>query len=128
MEPTQSRPNSDILFAAKDAIGGLEIRADGRGTLTYKGEVVELSREIGRFTLRRVYLGDWVGEGRSSVISLLVGQLQRSQICHRPDCVAPIPRRRQLMAFDRDQPAKYCSVRCQRTEASRRFVQRHKTL
>ena len=113
------------LVAIDTAGGTLRILRDGCGTLSLDDRVIRFGREIGRYALRRIYLGTWGLAADGRIVRRMAAELERCARCRRADCLAPIPENRRLKAFDRDMPAKWCSIRCQRTEAARRYRKRH---
>ena len=117
--------DQDVLVAIEATIGSLHIYDDGRANFCFEGRSMTLGREIGRYALRRLYLGHWGACERAAIQELALA-LERCSRCQRSDCAALIPEERRRKAFDRDTPAKWCSVRCQRTEATRRYLARRK--
>lgn len=114
---------ADNLVAINARNGSLYVRGDGQGRLTIGGANISFGRDVGRYVLRRLYLQQW-SKGPGAVRAL-AAEIERCRLCHRFDCGIPIPALRQQQAFERDHPAKWCSIRCQRTEATRRYRQRH---
>ncbi len=124
----EKRTSSRNLLLTIEAMNdSLHIYDDGRAILRLGSRSVNLGRQIGRYALRRLYLGSW-GElsDAAGVIRSLASELERCRRCQRVDCGSPIPAERQLKAFDRDTPAKWCSIRCQRTESTRRYLARRR--
>lgn len=118
-------PELELLVAIDAAEASLRIWGDGSGTILLNGTEVAFGREIGRFALRRLYLGAWGGETRGlRTIEMMSDELDGCQTCSRSDCRKPIPESRRLNAFERGTPAKYCSKTCQCTEATRRWRNR----
>ena len=96
------------------------VRDDGTGVLSYEGMTFAFSREYGRFALRRYFeVSD--SAPPEDLLHFLWTVFRDEVRCHRLDCSELIPRLRRLAAVDRDQPARFCSIRCQRTEATRRY-------
>ena len=123
---TSLKPHSSFepLVALESPRASLCIWEDGRGELTLDGREESFGREIGRYALRRLYLGDWDASSEGGAVGQMLMVLDGCMRCRRLDCRAPIPERRRLMGFDRDHPTKWCSTRCQCTEATRRYLQR----
>ena len=95
----------------------IRVFADGSGLLTANGQTYPLGEAQGRYVLRLNY--DALIGG--AALHQLLEDLQLTRICRRTDCRRPIPRDRQLAALERNQPAQWCSVRCLKTAAARRW-------
>jgi hypothetical protein len=115
----------EILVDIKAPDASLRILSDGCGTLSLDGTDLAFGREIGRYALRRLYLGTWGNDHDSRTIRKMSSEILGCLRCRRPDCKQPIPEQRRLNGFERDVPPKYCSTRCQSTEGTRRWHRRH---
>jgi hypothetical protein len=123
----QSQRQQKLLVDIRTSGAVLAISETGHGVVTLDGRSITFGREIGRYALRRLYLGTWGVRLGAHTVRQMVNALDECRRCKRTDCNALVPEGRRLVAFDHDQPVRYCSNRCQRTEATRRYRLRRKS-
>ncbi len=100
------------------------IYSDGSGLLQSTGSNLDLPRQVGRFVLRRIYECRKNDGEPSRILGAIFAKIDPEKACGRDDCPRAIPPIRLLRALDRDQPAKWCSLTCQRTMTQRRHRQK----
>jgi hypothetical protein len=104
----------------------LRIFNNGTGVFEQSQLALALDAVQGRFALRFMYEGRLAQEPQSKLLVALAETLRTDHCCERADCGKPISPSRQINALRYIGRAKWCSKRCERTEASRRFSARHR--
>jgi hypothetical protein len=103
----------------------LLIRRDGSGYSSSAETSVEFDSWTGRIALRMLYDHSQAGKPILETLQTFFGELSSERRCQRPGCNNLISASRCLTAsFHRLEP-KWCSTRCRKTEAARRFRARN---
>ena len=117
-------PSLAPLLVANIPTHRIFVAADGTGTFHHPAGDVRLGRTEGLFALRLFYRSRIDGAAVDEPFQRLADILRPNQRCARPDCSNLVPVDKRIRALESHCEAKWCSLRCYKTEVARRYNER----